>query len=57
MKFGDYTQLKSLQSPAGFRAHLEALGIAMPCDDIVASGPATPLAAPLEVDGLASGNR
>ena len=44
MKFGDYTKLKSLQTPAGFRANLESLGLDMPCDDIVASGPAAPLA-------------
>ena len=57
MKFGDYTKLKSLQTPAGLRAHLEALGIAMPCDDIVASGPDSPLGQGLEVDGLTIGNR
>jgi len=57
VKFGDYTKLKSLQTPAGLRAHLEALGIAMPCDDIVASGPDSPLAQGLEVDGLTIGNR
>ena len=57
MKFGDYTKVKSLQTPAGFRANLEALGLDMPCDDIVASGPTSPLAQPLEIDGLAVGNR
>lgn len=57
MKFGDYTKVKSLQNPAGFRANLEQLGLPMPCDDIVASGPSSPLAQPLEVDGLTIGNR
>ena len=57
MKFGDYTKVKSLENPAGFRANLEALGLPMPCDDTVASGPDSPLAAPLEVDGLTVGNR
>jgi 2,4-dienoyl-CoA reductase-like NADH-dependent reductase (Old Yellow Enzyme family) len=57
VKFGDYTKLKSLQTPAGFRTNLEALGIDMPCDDIVASGPASPLAQGLEIDGLSIGNR
>ena len=57
MKFGDYTKVKSLQNPAGFRANLDALGLPMPCDDIVASGPTSPLAQPLEVDGLTVGNR
>lgn len=57
MKFGDYTKVKSLETPAGFRANLNALGLAMPCDDAVASGAASPLAAPLQVDGLTVGNR
>jgi NADPH2 dehydrogenase len=57
VKFGDYTKIKSLQNPAGFRANLEALGLAMPCDDIVASGPNAPLAQPLDVDGMTVGNR
>ena len=57
MKFGDYTKIKSLQTPAGFRANLEALGIDMPCDDIVASGPTSPLAQGFEIDGLSVGNR
>jgi len=57
VKFGDYTKVKSLQNPAGFRANLETLGLPMPCDDIVASGPTSPLAQPLEVDGLTVGNR
>jgi len=57
LKFGDYTKIKSLQTPAGFRANLDALGIDMPCDDIVASGPTSPLAQGFEIDGLSVGNR
>ncbi len=57
MKFGDFAKIKSLQNPAGFRANLERLGLQMPCDDIVASGPTSPLAQPLQVDGLEVGNR
>ena len=57
MKFGDYTKVKSLETPANFRANLQSLGLSMPCDDSVESGPASPLAAPLEVDGLRVGNR
>jgi len=57
VKFGDYTKVKSLQNPAGFRANLETLGLPMPCDDIVASGPTSPLAQPLKVDGLSVNNR
>ncbi len=29
----------------------------MPCDDIVAGGPNSPLAAPIEIDGMRIGNR
>ena len=57
MKFGDYAKVKSLQTPAGFRDNLEKLGLDIPCDDSVESGPGSPLAAPLEVDGLTIGNR
>ena len=57
MKFGDYTKVKSLETPANFRANLQALGLSMPCDDSVASGPDAPLARPLDVDGLRVGNR
>lgn len=57
MKFGDYTKVKSLENPAGFRANLQTLGLQMPCDDVVEAGAASPLAAPLQVDGLHVGNR
>ena len=57
MKFGDYVKVKSLQTPAGFRDNLARLGLEMPCDDVVASGADSPLAAPLAVDGLEVGNR
>eukprot|EP01037_Dinobryon_pediforme_P005942 gene5942-6012_t len=57
MKFGDFPKIQSLQTVAGLRAHLEATGIDMPCDDIVASGPDSPLAQPISCDGLTIGNR
>ena len=57
MKFGDYTKIKSLQTPAGFRDNLQRLGLDMPCDDVLESGAASPLAAPLAIDGLHIGNR
>ena len=57
MKFGDYTKIKSLQTPAGFRDNLQRLGLDMPCDDVLESGAASPLAAPLAIDGLTIGNR
>lgn len=57
MKFGDFAKIKGLQTTAGFRDNLTKLGLAMPCDDIVASGPASPLGAPLTVGNLTIGNR
>ena len=57
MKFGDIPKIKALQTSAGFREHLQRLGLAMPCDESVASGPAAPLAAPLTVGTLTVGNR
>jgi NADPH2 dehydrogenase len=57
MKFGDYPKVPSLGSVGGLQAHLAASGLALPLDDVVESGPASPLAAPLVVDGLTIGNR
>jgi 2,4-dienoyl-CoA reductase-like NADH-dependent reductase (Old Yellow Enzyme family) len=57
MKFGEFPKIQSLHSTAGLRAHLETLGLDMPCDDIVASGSDSPLAQPIECDGLTIGNR
>ena len=57
MKFGDFVKVNSLKTPAAFRDNLKRLGLDMPCDDAVESGPSSPLAAPLAVDGLTIGNR
>jgi NADPH2 dehydrogenase len=57
MKFGEFPKVGSLGGIAGFRAHLAGIGVDMPCDDIVASGPSSPLAAPIEVAGMRIGNR
>jgi 2,4-dienoyl-CoA reductase-like NADH-dependent reductase (Old Yellow Enzyme family) len=57
MKFGEFPKVGSLGGIAGFRTHLATLGIDIPCDDIVASGSASPLAAPLEIAGMRIGNR
>lgn len=57
MKFGEYPKIASLDGVAGFRAHLRTLGLAMPCDDDVASGTSAPLAAPAEIIGRKVGNR
>ena len=53
MKFGDFVKVKGLESAAGFRDNLQRLGLAMPCDDEVALGAASPLAQPLpQADAL-----
>ena len=57
MKFGEYPKIASLDGVAGFRAHLRSLGLAMPCDDVVARGTGAPLAAPAEIIGRKVGNR
>jgi NADPH2 dehydrogenase len=57
MKFGDYPKAGSLEGVNGFRSYVQSLGLDMPCDDIVASGPGSPLGAPLEFDGMTIGNR
>lgn len=57
MKFGDFAKIKSLQTPQGFRDNLQQLGLEMPCDDVLESGVASPLAQPLTIDGLTIGNR
>src|SRR6478735_7385684 len=57
MKFGDYPKAGSLDGVTGFRNYVQSLGIDMPCDDIVAHGPKSPLAAPMEVDGMKIGHR
>jgi NADPH2 dehydrogenase len=57
VKFGDFAKIKSLQTTAGFKENLQRLGLAMPCDDIVESGPGSPLAAVLQVGPFTIGNR
>ncbi|HEV2603689.1 MAG TPA: hypothetical protein VGU24_08535 [Microvirga sp.] len=57
MKFGDYPKVGSLNGVQGFRDYLASVGVDMPCDDIVASGPTSPLAQPITCDGLTIGHR
>ena len=57
MKFGDYPKVGSLDGVTGFRNYVSSLGLDMPCDDIVAHGPSSPLAAPVEIDGMKIGHR
>src|SRR6202051_3098595 len=57
MKFGDYPKAGSRDGVTGLRNYMQSLGIEMPCDDIVAHGPKSPLAAPIEIDGMKIGHR
>jgi len=57
MKFGDYPKAGSLDGIAGFRSYVQSLDLDIPCDDIVAHGPQSPLAQPVEVDGMNIGHR
>ncbi len=57
MKFGDYPKAGSLDGVTGFRNYVRSLGLDMPCDDIVAHGPQSPLGSPLEFDGMTIGHR
>jgi 2,4-dienoyl-CoA reductase-like NADH-dependent reductase (Old Yellow Enzyme family) len=47
----------SLRTPEAFRAHLQAGHIDLPLDDALVSPDDSPLARPLEADGLRPGNR
>ncbi|MBM3373974.1 MAG: NADH:flavin oxidoreductase, partial [Betaproteobacteria bacterium] len=57
MKFGDFVKVKSLATPAGFRENLQRLNLPMPCDDVLEAAPSSPMAQPLQIDGLTIGNR
>ena len=57
VKFGDFAKIKSLQTTTGFKENLQRLGLPMPCDDIVASGPESPLGSPLQAGPFTIGNR
>ena len=53
-------RVPSLKSAAEFRAHVAALGIELPCEDLIVTGSASPLAQPValvSVNGKHPGNR
>ncbi|HZM04434.1 MAG TPA: hypothetical protein VFC44_15635 [Candidatus Saccharimonadales bacterium] len=53
-------RLASLKSAENFRARLAALGLALPCDDAIATGTNSPLGRPIEtvtINGKKIGNR
>ena len=53
----EYRKIASLKSSAQFTAYLAELGIALPFDATLSSGPDAPLAQPIEIDGLRIPNR
>jgi 2,4-dienoyl-CoA reductase-like NADH-dependent reductase (Old Yellow Enzyme family) len=52
-----WVRIASLRTPAAFRRHLASSGIELPFDEELLSGGSSPLARPLEADGLRPGNR
>lgn len=52
MKFGDLVKVKSLDSPVGFKENLERLGLAIPCDETLESGPQSVMSQSLKIGRL-----
>src|SRR5262245_35825958 len=52
-----YPRIATLKTAEAFRAHLTASGIPLAFDDRLAAPAASPLAQPIEVDGVRVGNR
>lgn len=50
-------RIATLRTAEDFQARLAELGIDIPCDEALESGPRRPLARPLEIDGFRVGNR
>jgi len=53
----DFVRIGSLPDVAAFRAHLQQLGVSLPCDDTIQTAPASPLGRTWEVAGRRVGNR
>jgi NADPH2 dehydrogenase len=49
--------VRAIKEPVDFLAYAQALGLRLPFCETVHDGPASPLAAPLQLDGLRIGNR
>jgi hypothetical protein len=52
-----YRRVAQLKTIDDFRAHLAALGVSIPCDELLLHGPDAPLAQPCLMDGMTIGNR
>jgi len=53
----DWPRVASLKTAEAFRAHLEESGISLDFDEVLARPSSSPLARPLEVEGVRVGNR
>ena len=54
------TRIPSLKTVEDFRKHVASLGIELPCEDAIVSGPASPLVQPIDgvtINGKRIGNR
>ena len=52
-----YPPIGGHKSVAEFKAHVSSLGLSIPCDDELLTGPSSPLAQPIEFNGKRLGNR
>ena len=52
-----YPPIGGIRSVQDFKAHVESLGIAIPCDDEIEAGAESPLAQPFDLEGRTIGNR
>lgn len=56
----EFVRIPSLKTAADFRRHVASLGVALPCEDAIATGAASPLAQPVTgvaINGKTIGNR
>lgn len=52
-----YPAIGGMRTVADFQAHVQSLGLSIPCDDQLASGAESPLAQPISFGGKTIGNR
>ena len=52
-----FVRVGHLKTVEEFKAHLDSLGVEMPCDDTIETGPSSPLAQPYDHKGFRIGNR
>ncbi|MEZ5353141.1 MAG: hypothetical protein R2762_10940 [Bryobacteraceae bacterium] len=52
-----YPRIASFKTPDAFRARLSQLNLELPCEDAITAAPDSPMASPIEVDGIRIGNR